>query len=225
MTSPYAVSCAAGVTDKIIPVVVWARGVTPGAAETIDGLDDLLARAKGGEAWFADGIVREVRDMLRHGRYKPTGRGKPASEFLWNAALRGEFPRVNGPVDVNNAISLSSGYPGSIFDAEKSGPRLRIRYGTEGESYVFNPSGQSIDLADLVVVCREAGSGWEPCGNPVKDAMVTKIHSETQDVVGVLYVPRTRGDGEALAWGQRYADMLAATCRARDAGCGLATAD
>ncbi len=31
---------------------------------------------------------RAVRDLLRHGGYKPTGRGKPASEYLVRAAGR-----------------------------------------------------------------------------------------------------------------------------------------
>ena len=68
--------------------------------------------------------------MLRHGAYKPSGRGKPASEFLLHAALRGEFPLVHGPVDANNAISLASGLPGSIFDADLTGPRLFLRHGS-----------------------------------------------------------------------------------------------
>ena len=104
------------------------------------------------------------------------------------AALSDAFPLVNGPVDVNNIVSLESGLPGSIFDASLSGRRLLIRRGAPGESYVFNPSGQSIDLQDLLHVCRFAGGAWEPCGNPVKDSMATKIRPETRVVVAVLYV-------------------------------------
>ncbi len=44
------------------------------------------------------------RDILRNGGYKPTGRGKPASEYLLGAAKESVFPRVSAPVDVNNLI-------------------------------------------------------------------------------------------------------------------------
>jgi DNA/RNA-binding domain of Phe-tRNA-synthetase-like protein len=159
--------------------------------------------------------------MLRHGTYRPNGRGKPASEFLLHAALRGEFPLVSGPVDVNNAISLASGLPGSIFDADLTGPRLFLRYGFPGEAYVFNASGQSIDLEDLVVVCRAGTSDWEPCGNPVKDSMATKVHADTRSVIGVLYVPVSLGSAFAAVWAERFAELLAVSCRARAVGfCG-----
>ncbi|MCX6091485.1 MAG: hypothetical protein NTX23_01255, partial [Candidatus Bipolaricaulota bacterium] len=154
MPAPYIVTVDREVASRVLPVVVWADGIVPPATSLrLELLEESLARAGRGEALVSEIVRGQVRSMLRHGNYKPTGRGKPASEFLLQAALRGEFPRVNGPVDANNAISLVSGLPGSIFDADLTGPRLFLRYGRTGESYVFNPSGQSIDLEDLVVVC------------------------------------------------------------------------
>lgn len=161
---------------------------------------------------------QRVRRMLRHGKYKPSGRSKPASEFLLQAALFGSFPRVNGPVDVNNMISLESGLPGSIFDADLSGRHLLMRRGAAGESYVFNPSGQSIDLEDLLLVCRRAADGWEPIGNPVKDSMATKIKPETRDVVAVLYAPADEPDDSVERWASEFALRLAAHCAAAATG-------
>jgi DNA/RNA-binding domain of Phe-tRNA-synthetase-like protein len=222
MLAPYVVGVDSEVALRVLPVLVWADGVAPLAEHGRPAmLDELLDRAASGGELVSDAARGHVRDMLRHGRYKPTGRGKPASEFLLQAALRGEFPQVSGPVDANNAISLASGLPGSVFDADLAGRRLFLRYGRAGESYVFNPSGQSIDLEDLVVVCRDSAGGWEPCGNPVKDSMATKIHSGTRDVVAILYAPRAFGDKAALAWGARFADALEASCRPRDAGFSL----
>ena len=37
------------------------------------------------------------REVLRNGRYRPTGRGKPASEYLLRAALEGELPAPERP--------------------------------------------------------------------------------------------------------------------------------
>jgi len=201
--------------------LIWAEGIRAPEPSTDapEFLASLLSSAlQVGEAYVPQDVRQRVRKMLRYGKYKPSGRGKPASEFLFRAALSGTFPFVNGPVDVNNAISLESGFPGSIFDAGLSGQRLRIRRGWPGESYVFNPSGQTIDLEDLLLVCRLGKDDWEPCGNPVKDAMITKTSAETRSVVAVLYAPPDEPASDVEAWSRRYADLLASHCGASAVG-------
>ena len=156
--------------------------------------------------------------MLRYGKYHPSGRGKPASEFLLRAALQGEFPLVNCPVDVNNAISLASGLPGSIFDSDITGRRLLLRRGLPGEKYVFNRAGQEIDLEDLLLICRLTESGWTPCGNPVKDAMATKITEGTRNIIAILYAPTDEPVERLAGWADRYAELLESECGAVRAG-------
>ena len=203
------------------PALIWAEGIDP-PTPTEDphpALAEVVERVQAaGEEFVPAEMRRRVRGMLRYGKYKPSGRSKPASEFLLRAALGGTFPRVNGPVDVNNLVSLESGLPGSIFDSTLSGRVLRLRRGRPGESYVFNPSGQSIDLADLLLVCRETDEGWTPCGNPVKDSMATKIRSETRDVVAVLYAPADEPEPSVERWATRFADLLEDHCGARAVG-------
>jgi DNA/RNA-binding domain of Phe-tRNA-synthetase-like protein len=203
------------------PALVWAEGMGPHASrdEVPAYLLEVVERARAaGDGFIPPELRQRVRGMLRYGKYKPSGRGKPASEFLLRAALDGEMPVVNGPVDVNNAVSLASGLPGSIFDTALSGARLLLRRGTAGESYIFNPAGQSIDLEDLLLLCRETERGWEPCGNPVKDAMSTKIRPETRDVIAVLYAPAEEDSRVVETWAARYASMLSEHCRAASSG-------
>ena len=52
-----------------------------------------------------EAVRAAVRDMLRVGGYKPTGRGKPASEYLVRAAAEGVLAPINLAVDVCNAVS------------------------------------------------------------------------------------------------------------------------
>ncbi len=204
--------------SPVLPALVWAEGVRTAVVPT-EGTAALVRRVQEtGEEFIPAATRRRVRGMLRHGKYKPSGRGKPASEFLLRTALDGSFPSVNGPVDINNLISLESGLPGSIFDVGQAGRELLLRRGAPGEAYVFNPSGQSIDLEDLLVVCRRSGGGWEPCGNPVKDAMATKVRPETQDVVAVLYAPIDEGDETVRGWAERFAELLSQGCEARSTG-------
>ncbi len=205
----------------VLPAVVWGFDL-PGCPLTQtapQSLVELLDRVKaGGEGFLQQGRKAAVRAMLRHGKYRPSGRSKPSSEYLLAAALEGSFPLVSCPVDTNNAVSLEWGLPASIFDLALCGHELLLRRGRPGETYVFNASGQSIDLEDLVCVCRRADSGWEPCGNPVKDAMATKVSATTRDVAAVIYAPR-EGERAALeAAGAGFAALLRSSCGARESG-------
>lgn len=129
-----------------------------------------------------------TRDMLRNGTYKPTGRGKPASEYLARAASQGTFPRINGLVDVNNLVSLWSGLPISLWDLDLAGAeRYTFRLGREGESYVFNGAGQELDLQDLVVGVRDEDD--RPLVSPIKDSHATKTTAETRRIAAVVYAP------------------------------------
>ena len=124
-----------------------------------------------------------VRDLLRHGGYKPTGRGKPSSEYLARAASEGGLPRINLAVDACNAVSLHSGLPISVVDLERAQAPLRIGVAGAGERYVFNSSGQEIDIEGLLNLFDAAG----PCANAVKDAQRTKTHPGTLRTLSVLW--------------------------------------
>jgi DNA/RNA-binding domain of Phe-tRNA-synthetase-like protein len=207
--------------SPVLPVLIWAEGIKPPqSTETAPAfLTDLLRTAMtDGDALVSAETRQRVRKMLRFGTYRPSGRGKPASEYLLQAAVGDAFPVVNGPVDVNNAVSLESGFPGSIFDADLSGGHLLLRRGRSGESYVFNPSGQTIDLEDLLLLCRRTDVGWEPCGTPVKDSMATKIRRDTQRVVAVLYAPIDEPAASLGRWASRFTELLETHCRAQTTG-------
>src|SRR5262244_1087829 len=54
----------------------------------------------------SDDNVRDVvRALLRHGGFKPTGRSKPASEYLLKAVREGALSSINVAVDVCNVVS------------------------------------------------------------------------------------------------------------------------
>src|SRR5262245_16860029 len=64
-----------------------------------------------------DDSVREaVRQLLRQGGFKPTGRSKPASEYLIKAVAEHRLGSINLAVDACNVVSLHSGLPISVVD-------------------------------------------------------------------------------------------------------------
>ncbi len=128
-------------------------------------------------------IKNAARDLLRHGGFKPSGRSKPASEYLVGAAAEGRFPRINAGVDACNVASLHSGLPISLVDLDRVEGALVVRIAPPGTTYVFNPSGQTIDVSGLLCLFDAHG----PTGTPVKDAQRTKTHDETRAVLTLVW--------------------------------------
>lgn len=145
-----------------------------------------------------------VRALLRHGGFKPSGRSKPASEYLQAAHAESRFPTINAAVDACNIVSLHWGLPISLIDLDRVVGQLRVAICPPGTSYVFNPSGQTIDASGLLAVFDDEG----PTGTPVKDAQRTKTHDGTTTTLAVVWgtnaLPgRTR---QATQW---YRDLVA----------------
>lgn len=132
----------------------------------------------------SDDKVREaVRALLRHGGFKPTGRSKPASEYLVRAVGEGVLTSINLAVDACNIASLHSGLPISVVDLDRARPPFRVAIAAAGASYVFNASGQAIDLAGLLCLFDAEG----PCANAVKDAQRTKTTPQTRRTLSLIW--------------------------------------
>jgi DNA/RNA-binding domain of Phe-tRNA-synthetase-like protein len=178
----------------------------PSTQPLLDELTGVEARLRGDPTLFSESMRSAVRDVLRVGGYKPTGRGKPASELLLGMAQKAGLPRIGNLVEINNLVSLESALPISIFDAARLGERPTVRFGRPGENYVFNASGHSMELAGLPVICR--GAGDEPVGNAVRDSMQCKVDVTTTGIVAVAYGTRAHPETTLLAALQRLAGLL-----------------
>jgi DNA/RNA-binding domain of Phe-tRNA-synthetase-like protein len=158
----------------------------------------------------SDDAVREaVRVLLRHGGFKPSGRSKPASEYLIRAVSDGALTSINAAVDVCNIVSLHSGLPISVVDLAKAKPPFRVGIAPAGSSYVFNASGQAIDLAGLLCLFDAAG----PCGNAVKDAQRTKTDPQTTQTLTVIWGTKALPDRavQAESWYRQLLEQLGAS--------------
>lgn len=157
-------------------------------------------------------IRAEVRNLLRHGGYKPTGRGKPASEYLIKAVTQELLRPINLSVDACNVVSLHSGLPISVVDLARVEHPLHVDLASAGSVYVFNASGQEIKVGGLL--CLHDAQG--PCANGVKDSQRTKTNAETTSTL-------------SLVWGTRalpgYADEVARWYRSLLERGGASTSD
>jgi DNA/RNA-binding domain of Phe-tRNA-synthetase-like protein len=144
-----------------------------------------------------------VRALLRQGGFKPTGRSKPASEYLLKAVRDNQLSSINLAVDACNVVSLHSGLPISVVDLDRAREPFRVGIAPAGASYVFNPSGQTIDLSGLLCLFDAEG----PCANAVKDAQRTKTTDATHRTLSLLW-GTTALSGRAAAAETWYRSLL-----------------
>jgi DNA/RNA-binding domain of Phe-tRNA-synthetase-like protein len=162
-------------------------------------LQELLQLPAGVRPRAPEGLRARVRDLLRQRGYRPTGRGKPSSEYLEGAFAEGRLGPINAVVDAGNAVSLHSMLPISVVDLDLCKPPLRIDVPAEGSKFVFNRSGQEIDVGGLLCLFDADG----PCANAVKDAQRTKTSPETTRVLAVVWgavAPDAAHAGRTAAW-------------------------
>ena len=157
-----------------------------------------------------------VRELLRQGGYKPTGRGKPASEYLRQAVEKGNLISINLPVDACNAVSLHSGLPISVVDLDRVKQPLCISIATENSEYVFNATGQTIKLDGLLCLFDAEG----PCANGVKDSQRTKTSDSTTRTLSIVWGTKElegRSD-KTVKWYRSLLEEAGATTSAFEAG-------
>jgi len=152
-----------------------------------------------------DDVRLAVRDLLRHGGFKPTGRNKPASEYLIKATNDGLLSTINLAVDACNVVSLHSGLPISVVDIDRAHEPFRVEVAPPESEYVFNNAGQVIRLDGLLCLFDTDG----PCGNAVKDSQRTKTGPETRRTLTLIWgttaLPNRAAETEA-----RYHSLLKA---------------
>lgn len=171
--------------------IVRAKGIMVGDSsnELHAKIDTLVTELLKLDDIIPPEIQSKVRNMMKIGGYSPSGRNRPASEFLLRElAQTRSFKYINNIVDINNYISMKHKLPISIFDTGKLNGALVVRIGDPGEGYVFNNEGQVIDVKRLIICCEEQPDYTSiPVGSPVKDSMQTKVFQACEQVVAVIY--------------------------------------
>lgn len=167
---------------------------------------ELLARDAAAPLASSDAIRQTVRELLRVGGYKPTGRGKPASEYLLRAADDGTLGSINPMVDACNVVSLHSGLPISLVDLGRAEAPLRVGIAGEDVSYVFNAAGQEIRVRGLLCLHDRQG----PCANAVKDSERTKTRADTRELLALVWGESALAEhtDRTVAWYREIVERL-----------------
>jgi len=171
-------------------VIVSGARIEESEAELREHCDATVRRVLAAGADGGDARRAAVRQFLRYGGFKPSGRNKPAQEYLLRVATQeGRLPAISSVVDVINAVSLSSGLPISLLSLDRVGVNILIRYGRPEEQFVFNQAGQQLDVRGLLCLCAVEGESSRPVGSPVKDSMAGKVDQQDRNLLACIYAP------------------------------------
>lgn len=108
---------------------------------------------------------------------------RPANEALLRRVLgQRPFPQINTIVDINNYVSLASGFALGCYDlASVVGPVV-VRRGAAGEQYV--PIGKpAVNAVNRLVLVDDQGI----FGSPTADSQRTMVTAGARDVLFVIF--------------------------------------
>ncbi|WP_417456022.1 B3/4 domain-containing protein [Kordiimonas sp.] len=135
-----------------------------------------------GEAASTDPVIADVRAAFKVCGKDPS-RYRPSSEALTRRVIAGKgLYLVNNVVDSGNLVSLMTGIPVGVYDAEKIKGDVRLTIGEAGEEYAGIGRG-SINLEGLPVMHDSEG----PFGTPFSDSARTNVDETTTRIAFVLY--------------------------------------
>jgi DNA/RNA-binding domain of Phe-tRNA-synthetase-like protein len=159
----------------------------PSGAALIGEMEQVATSLAERHAGRAPSEVEELhpaRDLYRAFRIDPT-RTRPSSESLFRRALQGKpLPRILGPVDLCNLLSLQLLLPLGLYDAAKIAGDVTLRRGRAGESYP-GIRKEEVHLEGRPVLADSEG----PFGNPTSDSLRTSVTSETRSLWLLIFAP------------------------------------
>lgn len=137
---------------------------------------------------------------------KDPSRYRVSSEALVRRIGQGKgLYEVNTVVDVNNLISIESGFSVGSYDASKIGQDLIFRIGREGETYK-GIGKEEIKIDALPVLADDKGA----IGSSTSDSERAMITEEAEEVLTLIYSFSDNQDLEkALENGKKYLETYA----------------
>lgn len=137
---------------------------------------------------------------------KDPSRYRVSSEALIRRIGQGKgLCEVNTVVDVNNLISIESGFSAGSYDVEKLGDRLVFRIGKKGETYQ-GIGKDEVNIEALPVLSDEEGA----IGSSTSDSRRAMITEDAREVLTLIYSFSDNQDLEkAMESGKKYLEAYA----------------
>lgn len=185
----------------ILHYQVEVKESSPALLEAFEGAIGQLA-----EGYQMDAIAKNPHIAATRSAYKALGKSpheyrNAAEAMLRRIVKQSGLYHINNVVEINNYISVSSGYSIGSYDAAGLEGDVRLCRAEEGAHYDGIGKG-SVNIGCLPVLYDAQG----PFGNPTSDSRRAMIREGEREVYSVLY--SFDGPDGLGPWMERFAAML-----------------
>ena len=148
-------------------------------------LKEVSENFKDTEKISEDPIIKGIRVLYSKSGLDPT-KERPSGEALIRRAVSGKgIYRINSVVDINNVVSLKSGCPCGVYDAEKiEGDEITLKVGGSGDTYT-GIGGRALNGENRIL----SSDSKSVFGGPTADSDRTAITPKAKEVLMLIYCP------------------------------------
>lgn len=189
-------------------ILIYDVDVAPSSNELLAEFDKLIAELS--NEYKLETVAKNIHIASTRKAYKALGKSpqeyRCAAEAMLRRIAKGTgLYRINNVVDVNNIISISSGYSIGSYDIGTLHGTVELKRAEDGAHY-GGIGKKSVNIGRLPVLFDDDG----PFGNPTSDSTRAMIAEGHHTVMSVIY----GFDGtEGLEnWISQYADLLKRFC-------------
>lgn len=148
--------------------------------------------------------------------YKAVGkdphRYRNAAEAMLRRVVKGKgLYRINNVVDINNLISITTGFSISTFDVSRLNPPIELTVSPEGTSYQ-GIGREAVNVENLPAMRDSEGF----FGNPTSDSQRSKIDEGDREILMCIYAFGSHESAENA--GRTAAELLKEYCQAQIIG-------
>ncbi len=130
--------------------------------------------------------IKGIRTLFSRTGIDPT-KERPSGEALIRRVVNGKgIYRINTVVDINNIISLSTGCPCGVYDADKiEGEKIAVIIGYPGQTYA-GIGGKPLNAENRILTADEKSV----FGGPTADSGRTAIDLGSKEILMLIYCPK-----------------------------------
>ena len=189
-------------------ILHYKANVEPSSPALLQAFDAALARLAA--EYQMDTIAKNPHIAATRSAYKALGKSpheyrNAAEAMLRRVVKQSGLYHINNIVEVNNCISVSSGYSIGSYDTGRLKGDVELRRAPEETHYPGIGKG-SVNIGCLPVLYDAEG----PFGNPTSDSRRAMIQEGERNIVSVLY--SFDGPAELKPWMDQFAGMLQQYC-------------
>ena len=193
-------------------VLSSSAAASPSSAELLETFDGAVAELA--REYTLESIAKNPHIAATREAYRALGKSpheyRNAAEAMLRRAVKGSgLYHINNVVEVNNLVSVSSGYSIGSYDLSGLSGDLCLRRAPEGSHYE-GIGKDSVNIGFLPVLYDERG----PFGNPSSDSRRAMIKNGGLDIVSVVY--SFDGADGLREWLPRFAVYLERYCSAEN---------